>query len=203
LTTEIDNFLAAAPDAAIPGEILQWLGLELYNEKNYAAAEKYLAVLAKSDSAPSNSDFMFYLADAQTRLGTFAAAEASFEQYLRNATDPVAKVKALLALGATKIAAHKPDDAQKIAEEIMTLQPEGQVNAEARLLAGDVQVERGNFDEAGRAFMGVALLYDDPTITPRALQKAAAAYDKAGKKAEAEKAAEQLRSKYPEFAGPT
>ncbi len=203
LTTEINNFLAASPDTAIPGEILQWLGLEFYNEKNYAAAEKYLAVLGKSDSVPPNSDFMFYLADAQTKLGKFAAAESSFEQYLRSATDPVAKVKALLALGTTKIAAHKPDDAQKIAEEIMSLQPEGRVNAEARLLAGEVQVERGNFDEAGRAFMGVALLYDDPTITPRALQKAATAYDKAGKKAEAEKATEQLRSKYPEFAGPT
>ena len=40
----------------------------------------------------------------------------------------------------------------------MRLQAEGKVNAEARLLAGDVQVERQNFDEAGRAFMGVALL---------------------------------------------
>jgi TolA-binding protein len=82
----------------------------------------------------------------------------------------------------------------------MSLQPEGRVNAEARLLAGDVQLERGRFDEAGRAYMGVALLYDDPTITPRALQKAAAAYQKAGKQAEADRATEQLRAKYPEFA---
>ncbi len=73
------------------------------------------------------------------------------------------------------------------------------MNAEARLLAGEVQLERGNFEDAGKAFMGVALLYDDATITPRALQKAAAAYEKAGKKAEAEKAAEQLRARYPEF----
>ncbi len=108
-------------------------------------------------------------------------------------------MKTLLALGATKIAAHKPDEAQKIAEEIMTLQPEGRVNAEARLLAGDVQVERGRFEDAGKTFMGVALLYDDPTITPRALQKAAGAYEKAGKKSEADHATEELRAKYPEF----
>ena len=63
----------------------------------------------------------------------------------------------------------------------MSLQPEGRVNAEARLLAGDVELERERFDEAGKAFMGVALLYDDPAITPRALQKAALAYGKAGK----------------------
>ena len=202
LTTEVNNFLAAAPDAQVPGEILHWLGIEYYNEKNYAAAEKYLAALGRSDNlAGVNPDFWFYLADAQTKQGNFTGAEASYEQYLRTATDPAAKVKTLLALGATKISAHKADDAQKIAEEIMTLQPEGRVNAEARLLAGDVQVERGRYEEAGRVFMGVALLYDDPTITPRALQKAAAAYEKAGKKAEADRATEQLRAKYPEFAG--
>lgn len=201
LTSEIDKFLAAAPEAQIPGEILQWLGIEYYNEKNYVAAEKYLGVLGKSDYGNVSPDFWFYLADAQTKLGQYGAAEVSYEKYLQNATDPASKVKALLAMGATKIAAHKADDAQKIAEEIMSLQPEGRVNAEARLLAGDVQVERGRFEDAGKAFMGVALLYDDPAITPRALQKAAAAYERAGKKAEADRATQQLREKYPEFAG--
>ncbi len=200
LTSEIDKFLAAAPDAKIPGEILQSLGIEFYNEKNYAAAEKYLGLLAKSDQSNANPDFAFYLADAQSKLGKFSGAEASYEKFLQSATDPAAKVKALLALGATKIAAHKADDAQKIAEQIMSLQPEGKVNAEARLLSGDVQMERGHFDEAGRAYMGVALLYDDSSITPRALQKAATAYEKAGKKIEADHATQQLREKYPEFA---
>ncbi len=200
LTSEIDKFLAAAPDAKIPGEILQWLGIEFYNEKNYPAAEKYLSVLSSGDLSNVSADFWFYLADAQSKLAKFEAAESSYGKYLQNATDPASKVKALLAMGATKIAAHKADDAQRIAEEIMSLQPEGKVNAEARLLAGEVQVERGRFEEAGKAFMGVALLYDDPTITPRALKKAAAAYEKAGKKTEAEHATQQLREKYPELA---
>ena len=201
LTSEMDKFLAADPAAKIPGEILQAVGIDFYNEKNYVAAEKYLSLLGSAEQTNVSPDFWFYLADAQTKQGKFSEAESSYEHYLQNASDPAAKVKALLALGATKIAAHKPDDAQKIADEIMSLQPEGKVNAEARLLAGDVQVERGRFEEAGKVFMGVALLYDDPAITPRALQKAADAYNKAGKKAEADKASQQLHEKYPEFAG--
>lgn len=201
LTTEINGFLTTTPDAKIPAEILQWLGIEYYNEKNYALAEKYLTVLGNGDLTNVKPDFWFYLGDSQTRSAKFTAAEASYEKYLQTSNDPAAKVKTLLALGATKIAAHKADEAQKIADQIMGLQPEGRVNAEARLLAGDVQIERGHFDEAGKAFMSVALLYDDPTITPRALQKAASAYEKAGKKAEADHATEQLRAKYPEFAG--
>ena len=201
LVTEVNNFLASGSDVKVPGEILHWLGIEFYNEKNYAAAEKYLGALAAGEVANVSADFWFYLADAQTKNGNFAGAEVSYERYLQLSDDPAAKVKTLLALGATKIAAHKADDAQRIAEEIMRLQPEGKVNAEARLLAGEVQLERGQFDEAGRAFMGVALLYDDPAITPRALQKAAEAYQKAGKSAEAERATQQLRAKYPEFVG--
>jgi TolA-binding protein len=202
LSKEVDSFTAANPQAKVPAEILEWLGLEYFNEKNYAAAEKYLSLLGKSESLGNvKPDFWFYLADTETKLKNFAQAEAAYEKYLQVATDPAAKAKTLLALGATKIASHKPDEAQKIAEEIMSLQPEGRVNAEARLLAGDVQVERQNFDEAGKAFMGVALLYDDPAITPRALQKAALAYQKAGRKEEADRVAKQLREKYPDFAG--
>jgi TolA-binding protein len=202
LTSEVDSFMAANPNAAIPADILEWLGVQNYNEKNYPAAEKYLGALGKlGNSASMKPDFWFYLGDTESRLKKFTEAEEAYSRYLQSATDPAGKAKVLLALGAAKIGSHKADEAQKIAEEIMTLQPEGQVNAEARLLAGDVQVERGNFDEAGKAFMGVALLYDDPAITPRALQKAAAAYEKAGKADEAQKAARQLHEKYPNYVG--
>jgi TolA-binding protein len=200
-TREIDGFLASNATGTIPAEILEWLGIAYYNDKNYVAAEKYLGVLGKIDNPPVKPDFWFYLGDAAARQQKFDESENALGKYLQVATDPAGKAKALLKLGDIKIAAHKPDEAQKIAEQIMILQPEGQVNAQARLLAGDVQLERGNFEEASKAFMGVALLYDDPAITPRALQKAATAFQRAGKPAEADKVVRQLREKYPNYAG--
>jgi TolA-binding protein len=201
LTKEVDEFMTISPDTNVPAEVLQWLGLEYYNEKNYAVAEKYLTALGKVDN-PTNAkpDFWFYLGDAASKQKDFTQAEQAFAKYLETATDPAGKAKVLLALGAAKIGAHKPDDAEKIAAQIMVLQPEGRVNAEARLLAGDVQLERGNFDGAGKAFMGVALLYDDPAITPRALEKAALAYRQAGKAEEADKANRELHQRYPNYA---
>jgi TolA-binding protein len=202
LTREIDNFMASSAPTSVPAEILESVGTDYYNEKNYPAAEKYLSALGKIDNRGNvKPDFWFYLGDAASRMKHFEEAENAFSNYLQNATDPAGKAKVLLALGAVKISAHKADDAQKIAEEIMTLQPEGRVNAEARLLAGDVQLERGRFDDASKAFMGVALLYDDPAITPRALEKAASAYQKAGKAEEADRVSRQLREKYPDYAG--
>ncbi len=202
LTKEVNNFMANSPNVNAPPEVLEWLGIEYYNEKNFESAEKYLSALGKIDNRGSvKPDFLFYLGDAATKLKNLPEAEDAFAKYLEIATDPAGKAKVLLALGAVKIGAHKPDDAQKIAEEIMLLQPEGRVNAEARLLAGEVQLERGNFDDAGKAFKGVALLYDDPAITPRALDKAALAYRQAGKTDEADRLARELHERYPNYAG--
>ena len=201
LTKEMNSFMANSPNVNPPPEVLEWLGIEYFNEKNYQTAEKYLSALGRIDNRGSvKPDFWFYLGDAATKLKNLTEAEDAFGKYLQTAKDPAGKAKVLLALGAVKIGAHKPDDAQKIAEEIMALQPEGRVNAEARLLAGDVQLERGNFDDAGKAFMSVALLYDDPAITPRALDKAASAYQRAGKADEADRLSRQLRERYPNYA---
>jgi TolA-binding protein len=202
LTKEVNNFMATSPNVNVPPEVLEWLGIEYYNEKNFQAAEKYLSALRKIDNPGSvKPDFLFYLGDAATKLKNLPEAEDAFAKYLLTAKDPAGKAKVLLALGGVKISAHKPDEAQKIAEEIMTLQPEGRVNAEARLLAGEVQLERGNFDDAGKAFKGVALLYDDPAITPRALDKAALAYRQAGNTEEADRLSRELRERYPNYAG--
>jgi TolA-binding protein len=204
LTKEVNNFMAESRDADtnVPTEVLEWLGIAYYNEKNFQAAEKYLSALRKIDNAGKvKPDYLFYLGDAATKLKNLPEAEEAFAKYLQSAKDPAGKAKVLLTLGAVKISAHKPDEAQKIAEEIMTLQPEGRVNAEARLLAGEVQLERGNFDDAGKAFKGVALLYDDPAITPRALDKAAVAFRQAGNTEEADRLAHELHERYPNYAG--
>jgi len=202
LAEEVDNFLISSSNGQVPAEILEWVGVEFYNTKDYAPAAKYLTALSKAANVSSvKPDFWFYLGDAQMKLKRPGEAEAALQAFLQTETDPAAKAKAMLALGAAKIGAHKPDDAQKIAEEIMTLQPEGRVNAQARLLAGDVEMERQQYEEAGKAFMSVAVLYDDPEITPQALAKASKAYQKAGKADEAQRASAQLRQKYPDYAG--
>jgi hypothetical protein len=45
--------------------------------------------------------------------------------------------------------------------------------------------------------MTVAVLYDDPIITPKALMRAVDAYRKAGNEMEAQKTSEELRNRFP------
>jgi hypothetical protein len=46
---------------------------------------------------------------------------------------------------------------------------------------------------------GVALLYDDPAITRRALDKAAVAFRQAGNTEEADRLSHELRERYPNY----
>jgi hypothetical protein len=45
--------------------------------------------------------------------------------------------------------------------------------------------------------MTVAVLYDDPILTPKALTRAVDAYRKAGNEIEAQKTSEELRNRFP------
>src|SRR5947209_9833931 len=102
----------------VPPEVLEWLGIEYYNEKNFKTAEEYLSALRATDTANKvKPDYLFYLGDAATKLKSLPEAEEAFAKYLQTAKDPAGKAKVLLTLGAVKINAHKPDEAQKIAEE--------------------------------------------------------------------------------------
>src|SRR5207253_4618389 len=76
LTKEVNNFMAASPNVNVPPEVLDWLGIEYYNEKNFQAAEKYLSALRKIDN-PGNvkPDFLFYLGDAAMKLKQLPEAE--------------------------------------------------------------------------------------------------------------------------------
>src|SRR5262249_15715989 len=76
LTKEVNNFMASSPNTNVPPDVLEWLGIGFYNDKNFQAAEKYLSALRKIDN-PGNvkPDFLFYLGDAATKLKNLPEAE--------------------------------------------------------------------------------------------------------------------------------
>jgi TolA-binding protein len=82
---------------------------------------------------------------------------------------------------------------------VLGLQPDGELNARARILVGDIENERGNFSEAARTYETVSVVIDEETITPQALEKAVEAYKAAGREADAKRLLNTLRSRYPEY----
>src|SRR5262249_14637940 len=85
LTKEVNNFMTDSPGSNVPPEVLEWLGIEYYNEKNFQAAEKYFSALRKTDNAGKvKPDYLFYLGDTATKTKKLPEAGETFREIFAN-----------------------------------------------------------------------------------------------------------------------
>lgn len=182
-----------------PIDVLRWLTEELFHDRAYESAEKYLAMLAPRDEALPRD--LLRLAQARLYLKKYAEAASTLEErYLKAVQEPPSRATGLLELAKARTGLGNFPAAQKAVDEALLLQPEGRISGEARIAAGDILVARGQHSEAARTYASVAVLLDDEEVTPRALEKAVTAYERAGQEQDARKTLNQLQSRYPEYA---
>lgn len=204
---EVDRY-AKEGKTQVPPEILRWLGKSFYDAGHTAEdsadrlhdmknAEKYLQMLIKRDDVMPDDHLL--LAQAELEVPQYQQAADSLHTYLNSTKLAVPRCKGLLLLAKAQMGLTALDEAQKSVDEALTLQPEGEWSGNARIVGGDIQMARKNFEEAAKVYESVAVILDDPEITPRALEKAVAAWRAAGKPAEGEKTLNKLRSRYPEY----
>lgn len=182
----------------MPADLLIWLGSKYYEEGDYKKTEEFLAPI--SDRGAANPEVLLDLAKARLAQKKYEAARDPIQKYVALARDPLSRAKGLLASAEVSLGTGNYEDANKLVGEAQLLQPEGHYNAEARLLAGEVLMQRGDYDGAARAFMTISVLYDDAEITPKALDRAASAYEKSGNDDEAKKTRAEREQRYPKAA---
>jgi len=182
----------------VPVEITRWLGRKSFEEGDYASAEQFLLPVVKN-SQNVEPEILIELAEAQIRQGKGKAAASVVAKYLETARDPRSRARGLIAQANVELADKNFAQATKLCEESLLLQPEGRLNAEGRFLTGEISYSKGDYDGAARAFMTIAVLYDDASLTPRALRRAADAYKKADNTLESQKALHELQQRYPDF----
>jgi TolA-binding protein len=198
---EIDGFIQKDPQrVSMVLDVCRWLGSEFYNDNNFEQASKYFGLMTKN-SEPAKVDKGIWLnyAKALNNLKSYQDANDAINHYLELATDPPDRAQGFLVLGDAQLGAKDLDASTKSAEQALELQPEGRLNAEARMLIGDVESARGNYENAARSYMSVALLYEDPEVTPRALQHAYEAFQKAGNEPQATKTLSELKTRFPNY----
>ena len=113
---------------------------------------------------------------------------------------PTSKARGLLIQAKAQLELGSSADAQKTVDEMIHIQPEGPLNAEARLVAGDIQVAQKNFDAAAKLFESVSIVFEDEQIAPASMEKAYYAYRSGGKLKESLAILNRLQSRYPEYA---
>ncbi len=194
---EVD-FYAKEGKTKVPAEILRMLGTELHKGGAFESAEKYLLMLTPRDEV-TPGDFLL-LGRSQHDLEKYQEATDSIQTYLKSVKQPALRATGLLTLARSQIALKALDPAQKSVDEALTLQPEGEINGEGRISAGDIQMARGNAAEAAKLYETVyATGIDHPEITPRSLSKAIQAYRAAGNDEKVKKLLNILQSRYPEY----
>lgn len=197
--------LAAEVDQAdakmhIRPEMLRWLGAEYLKAGDPRNAVKYYEVLlAREDPALIQPADWLDLGQAETRMGEWDKAIGHLGSYLAKVTDPIPKARGYLALGRARLGKDDYDGAQEAARQVQQLQPEGQLQAYGRMLAGDVSMARSQYEEAAKMFLSVSIVFEDPVITPQAMEKAYQAYRKAGDQEKAGKTLNDLQTRYPEY----
>ena len=205
---EIDLYLSAGGKGQVPEQVLRSVGMHYYElgdradkpevrSENFLAAAKFLELMTKREDAKPD-DFL-NLGRSELSLGKFKEAVPALGSYLKSVKDPGPRCVGLLASSQAMIGLGDFDGAQKAADEAITLQSEGRLNAEGRIVTGDIQMGRGNFEAAAKIYESVTVIIDDEEITPRALEKSVEAYQKAGKEAEAKRQLNTLKSRYPEY----
>jgi tetratricopeptide (TPR) repeat protein len=187
---------AAIKTSLIPPEVGRWLGQKSLENGDKVAAERFLAPLAKEGQPGStDSEIQGMLASALIGQGKFKEAQAPAASCLKLARDPASRAKALLVSADIQRSLKNFPTASSQIEEAMLLQPEGPVNAEARLLSGDILAAKNDFTGAAKAYLTVAYLNDDRILAQRAFEKAAEAYHRAGNIPEEQKIREELRKR--------
>lgn len=111
----------------------------------------------------------------------------------RTAEAAYALARALLETGETEEAEDLFQQAMRWAARM----EDSVLQARSMMGMGDLFARREAWEEAARMYMGLAVLFEDPELSPRALQRAAEAFQQAGRPGEARKALDELQTRFP------
>ncbi len=195
---EVDAYRPQGEDPALPPSVYRWLGITMHDAGSAERAQRYLEEFTNQTHAV-DADAWTYLARARIEMGKDAEALAALEKALEVAEDPFARARASLEIARANIGLKDFEAANAAVRKALEEVPEGPLNGEGLLLQGDIERAKGRYDEAAKAYVRVALLFDDPNLTPRALERAHLCFVQLGQDDEARKAMNDLRTRFPEF----
>jgi tetratricopeptide (TPR) repeat protein len=181
----------------IAADVLRWCAQQFTKVKALEKAEPVLALI--SASAEVTEGDWLQLAETRFELGKYQEAQSAIESYLKLVQHPVQKARGLLIRAKSELKQKRVEPAQKTIEEVLLLQPEGILNGEARMLAGDIQAEQQAWDNAAKTYASIAVVFDDERLVPLSMEKAVKAYRAAEKNKEASDMFNKLQSRFPEW----
>ncbi len=186
--------------ARLPAALFYWLAEEARKAGAWDEAEVFYA---RVTTHPEPGDLLagawWQLGQVQSQRKEWPAAVISYGKYrdLKPATKDATVI--LLALGRAELGAGDTDAAKALGQQALLQEPEGPNSAAARMLLAETAFAARSYPEAARMFATLAVLFDDPKITPQAMARAADAFDRGGDAKSSADWRQKLQAKYPQF----
>jgi tetratricopeptide (TPR) repeat protein len=215
LAAAIDAFIAQLPSAAIPPNVLGWLGLSLFAKDDFKGAVKYLAMATVPDEPQNTIPTIWnYLGMAQVETGAFKPAIEALNHFLDATPQPgQERGQALLYRCRAYLGLDMHTQAMASADEALGFIKTGRLHADLLLVEGDVLFDRAGILEkegkinpaideyraAAAKYIVPSQFFVDPVVTPKAIWRTIRALEKAGDVDRARTLRKELTEKYPKF----
>lgn len=180
----------------IPRPVFAWLGSSFATEKRYDEAWRYLQHAITPDEPSKTKAIVWrHAGRAALETGHHEAAVRPLEITLKVEEGKYRKAETHHFLARAHLGMKDTERARKAAEACLNFNPQGILNAQTRILLGDVAMEQGNPNDASKHFVVVVEFYSkDPLILRTALHRAIKALDLKGDAA-SKKAAKRYRER--------
>lgn len=183
----------------LPPGLLEWLAETRLREKAPDRALEAAQLLSATNREPTWRQIGLALSgDARLALGRAEEARADYRAATALGAATPAEARAWMKLGDLALAESAFTDAETAYGEAVRRAGESdRVRALATAGLARALEGQGNWAGAARFYMNVALLYQEPALTPECYFKAAEMFRKQGRSREAEELRAELRKQFP------
>jgi TolA-binding protein len=193
--------LGGEQSAELSDILLNWLLVVAGDEENAGARTDIAQAMVSEARKPVTRELGFYaMASVYSEQEKLEEAVHAWEQGLKFDSKSEEAAQNGLALGNAFLQLGKAEEAfarfSESARLASTLEM-GRIQALSMNGMGRAELLREEWENAARHFMSVAILFDDPELSPENLTMAVEAFTKAGNTSKARAAEQELQNRYP------
>lgn len=193
------ELLTERPDVEFSEEQMFWLVQYLLDNSRYEPMQKALgAVPERFKGSDLSHETSFFLGESSVGLKRYPEAVAHYRKAIELKPAGRFAPHAHLGVGLASAAQGEAVAAEAAFSEALGFDQEIRIAMRARYEIAQLRYRGGDMLEAAKAYMMVAILYDDPAYTPMALYRAGECFARADKADESRKAFAEVTHRYPE-----
>ncbi|MBF0253259.1 MAG: tetratricopeptide repeat protein [Candidatus Omnitrophica bacterium] len=187
------------PEYLLPEKVYLWAAEHYFDKEAATDSQFILEQLAnKYPDSIAGTVSLYMMSENNRKLGNALEAITSLKELLSKDIQHPYLEKASLSLGKSYLFLNNHDFAIRAFEKALADSASNAVSAEARMGIGEAKSKKGDYIEAAKSYLMVAILFQDSLMEEEALFKAAKSYENAGNREKAVEIYKELEGKFPD-----